>query len=89
MSFFTDTLLNFLCGIIGILLLPLKLLPDISLSSDFYSAVETANTFLITIDYFFPVDTFISILLLIVGFEFLYFGYKGIMWIIRKIPMIS
>lgn len=68
---------------------PLRLLPDATLSASATTAISTAGTYLKSFDFIFPLTTFITILLLILGIETGILAYKFIMWIIKKIPGIS
>lgn len=84
-SFVLYILYNFIL----VITLPLRILPNVSLSANIATAIASANSYLSAIDFIFPTVTFIAIFTIIIGIEVLLFLYKIIMWIIRKIPGIS
>ena len=78
-------LVNFILGIAYGLV---SFLPDISINSNFGTAIVTTNGYIGTAYSFLPVIT-VSLLAIIafdVTFEFIYFTYKIIYWIIRRFP---
>lgn len=84
-----NILLKILYETIWVLIYPIRILSDVSLSGDLISAISTANTYISAIDFVFPVTTFLAILGLVLTIEGLIILYKSIMWLIRKIPTIS
>lgn len=85
----TNAVLYILYGVIYTIILPLRLLPDVSLDSNFGVAVDTANSYISAFNNFLPITTLLTIFFIFVVFEISYFTYKGIMWIIKKIPFIN
>jgi len=76
---------NFILGIVAYLI---SLLPEVSITSPFGTAIVTANGYISTAYSFLPFIT-LSLLAIIafdVAFEFSYFVYKIIYWIIRRFP---
>jgi hypothetical protein len=65
---------------------PLRLLSDVSLSTDLTASVSQIGGYLTSLTQFLPVSTIISIMGLIVVVEGGIFLYKGIMWVVRRIP---
>jgi hypothetical protein len=78
-------IVNFILGIVSFLV---SGLPDISYSSSFGSAIVTANGYISTVYSFLPLITasLLAIVVFDVAFEFSYFLYKIIYWIIRRFP---
>jgi len=69
---------------------PLRLASDVSLPSFLTSTISNSSQSISSIDRFFPVHETVFILLgVFVVYEMAYFGYKFIMWVLRKIPGIS
>ena len=68
---------------------PLRLLNDVSLSTDFAQSIGTVSSYLSVFNSLLPVSTLLTILGIFITFETLYFTYKTIMWIIKKIPTIN
>lgn len=67
-----------------------RLAPDVALSPSIAQSVATPVSLALSINDFFPVtETLIIFTGVFVVYEVAYFGYKIIMWIIRKIPGIS
>lgn len=77
-------------GILLVLSSPFLLLPDVEFSDTFTHNIQTAHGYVIVANSFFPLqEIFIVFLGVFLLYEFLYFGYKIMMWIVRKIPTIS
>lgn len=74
--------------IIGIAYFLISKLPDVSYSSSFGTAIVTANGYISTAYSFLPLITItlLAIITFDVVFEFAYFTYKIIYWIIRRFP---
>ena len=86
----TDAILYLIFWVVNLLVLGLAaILPTGSLPADFTSAVETASGYLTALDFVLPVATLVSILGVFLAFEGAIFAYKGVMWVIRKIPTIG
>lgn len=85
----TDILLSVFSIIIGFLISPLTLLNDVVLDPNIISAVSNINGIIATVNPVFPITTLFSILAIITGIELAIFIYKGIYWLIKKIPTIS
>lgn len=68
---------------------PLLLLNDVVLPSAISSSLTTASSYLSPFNDFIPISTILEILALLLSFEIAYFTYKGIMWVIKKIPLIN
>lgn len=68
---------------------PLRLLPDVSLSPDIANAISTAGAYLNSFSFIIPVGTIVSIFGLFLAIEGGILLFKGINWLIRKIPFIN
>jgi len=82
-------LIFLLWGVIYGLTYPLRILSDVSLSSDFTSAISTANNYIAGLNYILPLPTLITIIGLFLVIEAFILLYKLINWLIRKIPTIN
>jgi hypothetical protein len=83
---FIDVVFLFIYGLTAVL----RLAPDVSLPSSITGSISTASGYISSLDAFFPVHELVIIFLVVfVAYEVAYFGYKLIMWVIRKIPGIS
>jgi hypothetical protein len=85
----TDFLLKAFHALIYLLISPLRLLPDVSLESDFSQAIATAGEYISSLDAVFPVYALISAIGVLLIVEGGIFSYKGINWLIRKIPGVN
>jgi uncharacterized membrane protein YkgB len=62
---------------------------DVTPSTYIVSSITTANTYLSPLSFILHTPSIILIIGFSVVFELSYLGYKGVNWIIRKIPTIS
>ena len=76
-------------GLVYVILSPLRLLDDVTLSSSITNNIAEFNHYLGTAEQLFPAYTLITIFGIIIGIEFAIFTYKGIMWIVKKVPGIN
>jgi hypothetical protein len=65
---------------------PFRLLSDVSIDSGIVQAFSTAGGYIKALDVFIPTTTLLAILALVTAIEAYIFGYKGIMWIIKRLP---
>lgn len=84
----TDAILLILLAFIFLVTLPLRVLPDATLSPEVSTSLTTLSPYLGNIASVSTllVGTILGIIVLIVVFESLVLVYKGINWVIRKIP---
>lgn len=68
---------------------PIRLLSDATLPSGIQNALDTASGYLTGINAVIPVDTLLALFYTIGLVEAGILAYKGVMWIIRKIPGIN
>ena len=85
----TGFFIQLLFWIVWVITSPLRLLQDVSISSNFISAIGTANGYISSISFVVPVYTLLSILAIMVGIEGGIILFKLINWTIRKIPTIN
>jgi hypothetical protein len=87
----TTGILNLLYGIVYLILYPIRLLPDVSLPSGITSAVTTVSGYLAALYAVLPITTtaLMAVLGLFLTAEAAILTYKGIMWLVRKIPGIG
>jgi hypothetical protein len=67
----------------------LNLFPDVSLSDSVSSAVNTASTYISSLNIILPVSTLIAIVGLVLTIEGVILIIKIVNWFIRKIPTIN
>lgn len=79
-------LLNMIYGILWVILAPVRLLPDITLSNSFITSIETASGYLSSLNNFVPIDTIITLLGIFIAIELAYLSYKLIMWFVKRFP---
>lgn len=81
-----EIILAMIYGFIYWLTFPIRIWSDVTLPEDFGNALTQSFQSLSGFSFAFPVGTLIAVLTILLFFEFGYFTYKGIMWIIRRIP---
>lgn len=64
-------------------------LSDVTASSHIVESITNANSYMQPVSHILPTGTILLIFGFSVVFEISYFSYKGVNWIIRKIPTIS
>lgn len=82
----TTALLYVIYGLVYLITLPIRNLADVVMSTDFSTAITTANGYISSLNTFLPIDTIIQILVVFVGIETAVLTYKLIMWVIKRIP---
>lgn len=85
----TSAILTLLYGLIYVVISPLRLLPDVSLTGDIASAIATASNYLASVSFILPVASLVAVFGLILVVEGGILTFKGINWLIRKIPFIN
>lgn len=85
----TTGILNIIYFVVGVLISPITLLPDVSLSGSFGSSIATASGYLTSLNGFIPIDTMIEIFGVSLLLEYYYLLYKIAMWVLRKVPTIN
>lgn len=86
----TDAILFMIWSLIHLLVVGLgAILPIGSLPAQITSAITSASGYLTAINYVLPVATLSAVIGIFVTFETAIFAYKGVMWIIKKIPGVS
>lgn len=79
-------ILKLVVFLISGLLLPFTFLPDVTLPSGVTTALGDLSTALANISAIFPVSDLLTALGILLGVELAIFGYRVIMWIIKRIP---
>ena len=82
----TATFINIIFGLVYLLTRPISLLPVVTLSGDFTTAITNASNMIYSLNNFIPIDTIIVLLRIALSIEFFYFAYLVIMWIIKRFP---
>lgn len=82
----TSGILYMIYGVVWLIVSPILLLPDVSISSGFSTALTTAISYISVFDSILPITTLFIIIGLIMGIEIAIAVYKIIMWVIRRIP---
>lgn len=83
-------IINIVYAIIYAITAIFRLAPDVSLPSGMTSSISTASGYISALDFFVPVHELLFIAFSVFFlYETTYFIYKLIMWVVRKIPMIS
>jgi hypothetical protein len=85
----TTTLLNALLIVLVFLLSPILNRPDASFPQGLLDAVNNVQGFYSSLNPIFPVDALLVCIGIIVALEAVLLVYKAMMWLIKKIPMIS
>ncbi|KKM77507.1 hypothetical protein LCGC14_1369370 [marine sediment metagenome] len=84
-----NTILYILYFVILAITAPLRALNDVSLDSNFTQSIDTANSYLSVFNSLLPIATLLTIFGIFITFETLYFTYKILMWVIKKIPTVN
>lgn len=82
----TYYLLYFIYIVIYGIIIPIRILPDVSLPADINNAIASVSAYLGALEPVFPIGTLLAILGLYLTIEGFIFGYKAVMWIIRRLP---
>jgi len=65
---------------------PLLALPVATLSSNFADSMTTATSYLSAFNAILPVNTAVDLMAYTISFEAGYFLFKGIMWLVKRLP---
>jgi hypothetical protein len=71
------------------LTLPFRLLPDVVLPDAINSAIASTNGSLSGLNSILPIDTLLLVLGAMIVLEIAILSFKGLNWIIRKIPGVN
>lgn len=85
----TSAVLTILKDLLDAVLSPLLSQSDVVLDPHLTSAVSNVQGFINTLDPIFPITTLLACIAIVLAVELAIFAYKAIMWLIKKIPMIS
>lgn len=81
--------LNVLYIVVFLATLPVRALPNVTLTPAVSNAISLASYYLSLFSAMFPVSDFITVFLLVLAIDAGIFVFKGVNWIIRKIPTIN
>lgn len=79
-------LINTIYGLLYLVTSPIRLLPDVTLSSGFTDAMNTVGGYLSSLNNLLPIDTILTLLGVYIAIELAYLTYKLIMWLIKRFP---
>lgn len=85
----TTLILNLLYYVVWLITSPLRLLADATANANVTSAISTASGYISPLNAVLPLGTILAILVAFFAIETGVFVWKGINWLIRKIPTIS
>lgn len=82
----TTGILYIVFAFVWAITLPIRLFSDVSIASGFVSSIATAGQYLTSVQDYLPLDTILLVLGVRIAAEIAYMTYKGIMWLVRRIP---
>jgi len=82
----TGIFFNIIYGLVVLITYPIRILPDVSLSPEISNAISNINGFLAGLNVILPISTLLAVLGAVLGIELAIFGYKVVMWIIKRLP---
>jgi len=66
--------------------LPLRAFDDVTLPASITDAIATANGYLSSLDYILPINTLIAMFSLMILIEGFILTWRGINWLLRRLP---
>lgn len=78
-----------LSKLLFVLTLPFRILPDVVLPDGVNSAIASASGSLAGLNSIVPIDTLIIVLKAMIVLEIAILAFKGLNWLIRKIPGVN
>lgn len=85
----TTFILTILKDLVDTILIPFRALPDVSVSQDLLNSIVNIQGMISSLSPVFPMVALFAVIGFVVLLETGIFFYKGVMWIIKKIPGIS
>ena len=85
----TTLILQLLYAVIWLITSPVRLLSDVTLDANIGGAISTASTYLGGLNAVVPVGTILAVFGIFLVVEVAILVWKGINWLIRKIPTIN
>lgn len=82
-------IINLIYAFVYLITSPMRLLPAVTLPSDFTTAITTAGGYAQGLNAILPINTIIFVFGIFALYEAGYFSWKLLNWVIRKIPTIS
>jgi len=78
--------LNIVYSFVFVITAPLRLFSNVSLPAALTTSLTTAGEYLTAVQQFFPITAMLSVLAFVLSVEVAIGIYKGIMWLIKRIP---
>lgn len=85
----TSAIIKALLFPISLFLMPLRILPDVSLPTQILSSIENNFSALYFVDVVISIANLLAVLVVLLVIEAYIVGYRIVNWTIRKIPAIS
>jgi polyferredoxin len=85
----TTALITLLYWLIWLFITPLRAFSDVVLNTDISEAIATASTYLGGLSAVVPIGTILAVFGIFLTVEVAILVWKGINWLIRKIPTIN
>jgi len=82
----TTTILNLFYSVVNLILTPVRLLPEATLPVDFTDAVAQVGQYIQPLNVVAPIATLGAIIALFLTIEGFIFLWKGINWLLRRLP---
>ena len=82
----TNAILIIIFAFLALVSSPLRLLSDVSLSSNITNSLAQVGGYFNPITGFLPITTLLTIFASVLIIEGFVFAYKTLMWVIRRIP---
>jgi len=82
----SEFILTIFFGLIGFFL---SIIPSFDVPSGMVSAVSSVFSLIGTVGYFFPISTFVSVMLVMIAVYNIQIVWGLVHWVLRKIPGIS
>jgi hypothetical protein len=85
----TNLIIALLYGVVYLITAPLRLLSDVVLSGNISAAIDSASKYLGGLNAVIPVTTLLAVFAIFLVVEIGIMTWRGINWVIRKIPSIN
>jgi len=78
--------LNIVYSFVFVITAPLRLFSNVSLPAALTTSLTTAGEYLSVVGQFFPIPALLTVLAFVLSIEVSIGIYKGIMWLVKRIP---
>lgn len=82
----TSAILQLFYTILVFILTPILAQPNVVYGASTVANIAAASGYISSMNAYLPVDTILSIVGVLLGFEIVYGVYKIIMWVVRRLP---